>query len=50
MNDNKQFWQRYAPFYSVFMEKGGGGKIYDIFADKIKPYLTAQMNLLADVL
>lgn len=46
MNDNKQFWQRYAPFYSAFMEKGGGGKIYDEIADRIKPYLTAEMNLL----
>lgn len=46
MNDNKKFWQRYAPFYSAFMEKGGGGKIYDEIADRIRLYLTAEIDLL----
>ena len=46
MNDNKKFWQRYAPFYSAFMEKGGGGKIYDAIADRVRKYLTKELALL----
>lgn len=46
MNDNKRFWQRYAPFYAAFMEKGSGGKIYDEISSRIKPYLTKEMSLL----
>ena len=46
MNDNKKFWQRYAPFYAAFMEKGGGGKVYDEIGRRIRPYLTKETRLL----
>ncbi len=43
-NDNKKFWQIYAPFYSAFMK--GVGKEYKVISKKIIPYLNKDMNVL----
>lgn len=45
MNDNKQFWQRFAMLYSPFMEKGNGSLYEDICA-RIAPNLQRNMNVL----
>lgn len=45
MNDNKQFWQRFAKLYSPFMEKRNG-KLYDDICDRIAPKLYKNMNVL----
>ncbi len=43
-NDNKKFWQRYAPIYSKFMKCADDE--YNEISDKIKPYLDKDMNVL----
>lgn len=45
MNDNKQFWQRFAKLYSPFMEKGNG-TLYDDICDRITSRLHRDMNVL----
>lgn len=42
--DNKKFWQRYAPIYSLFMKNADDE--YNEISDKIKPYLSKDMNVL----
>lgn len=44
MDDNKKFWQRYAPIYSGFMK--GADKSYEEISDKIRPYITGDMKVL----
>lgn len=45
MNDNKKFWQRFAKFYSPFMEKGNG-KLYDEICAEISAKLHPDMTVL----
>lgn len=42
--DNKKFWQRYASIYSLFMKNADAE--YNEISDKIKPYLSKDMNVL----
>ena len=42
--DNKKFWQRYAPIYSLFMKNADDE--YNQISDNIKPYLSKDMNVL----
>lgn len=42
--DNKKFWQRYAPIYSLFMRHADAE--YNKVCDKIKPYLNKSMDVL----
>ncbi|MBQ8317865.1 MAG: class I SAM-dependent methyltransferase [Lachnospiraceae bacterium] len=42
--DNKKFWQRYAPIYSLFMKHADAE--YNKVCDKIKPYLNKSMDVL----
>ena len=44
MNDNKKFWQRYAPIYSMFMK--GADKSYDEICKKVDRYLKKDMKVL----
>ena len=44
MNDNKKFWQRYAPIYSLLMR--GEYKSYDEICAKVYIYLKKDMNVL----
>lgn len=44
MNDNKIFWQRYAPIYAMFMKKAD--KAYIEICERIKPYLNDEMKVL----
>lgn len=44
MNDNKKFWQRYAPIYSLFMK--GADKSYDEICEKVNKYLEKDMKVL----
>lgn len=44
MNDNKKFWQRYAPIYSLFMKSVD--KSYDEICTRIVPYLKKDMKVL----
>ena len=44
MKDNKKFWQRFAPIYSMFMKSVD--KSYDEIAIKINPYLGKEMKVL----
>lgn len=44
MKDNKKFWQRFAPIYSMFMKSVD--KSYDEIATKINPYLGKEMKVL----
>ena len=45
MNDNKEFWQRFAKLYSPFMEKGNG-KLYDEICAEISAKLRKDMTVL----
>jgi ubiquinone/menaquinone biosynthesis C-methylase UbiE len=44
MNDNKKFWQRYAPVYSLLMKSVD--KSYDEICARIIPYLKRDMKVL----
>lgn len=44
MNDNKKFWQRYAPIYSLFMKSVD--KSYDEICTRIVSYLKKDMKVL----
>lgn len=44
MNDNKKFWQRYAPIYAGFMK--GADKSYDEISEKVASYLKEDMKVL----
>ena len=44
MNDNKKFWQRYAPIYSLFMKSAD--KSYDEICAKVDGYLKKDMKVL----
>lgn len=44
MDDNKKFWQRYAPIYSGFMK--GADASYEEISSKIRPYITKDMKVL----
>ena len=45
MNDNKDFWQRFAWVYGVVMEKGNGS-LYDDIAAEISPLLNEDKAVL----
>ncbi len=42
--DNKNFWQRYAPIYWLFVRSAG--KAYDNIADKISTYISKNAKVL----
>lgn len=44
MNDNKKFWQRYAPIYAGFMKSAD--KSYDEICGKVEGYLRSDMKVL----
>lgn len=44
MNDNKKFWQRYAPIYAIFMKNAD--KSYDEISKKVAGYLNKDMKVL----
>ncbi len=44
MNDNKQFWQRYALIYSQFMKSAD--KAYVEICQRIRPYINCEMKVL----
>ena len=44
MNDNKKFWQRYAPIYSKFMKSAD--KAYEEIGERITPYISREMKVL----
>nr|MBQ8252540.1 methyltransferase domain-containing protein [Lachnospiraceae bacterium] len=44
MKDNKKFWQRYAPIYSMFMK--GADKSYGEICKKVDRYLKKDMKVL----
>ncbi len=41
---NKRFWQRMAKLYAPFMRSAG--PLYDAIRDRLRPYLTREMNVL----
>ncbi len=41
---NKRFWQRMAKLYAPLMKSAG--PLYDAIRDRLKPYLTQEMNVL----
>lgn len=45
MDDNKKFWQRVAPLYSPFMEKGSK-QLYEQISDEISYRLNQNMKVL----
>ena len=44
VGDNKDFWQRMAKSYGLFMQHSG--KLYDAICERIRPGLTRDMNVL----
>lgn len=45
MDDNKNFWLRFARLYSPFMEKGNG-QLYNQIASEVKPWLNKELTVL----
>ena len=45
MNDNKNFWQRFAKLYSPFMEKSNA-QVYNRIAEETTPLLSKEMIVL----
>lgn len=44
MNDNKSFWERYAPIYSKFMKSAD--KAYVEIVKRVRPYINSKMKVL----
>ena len=45
MDDNQNFWQRFARLFSPFMEKGNG-QLYNQIASEAKPWLNKELTVL----